>query len=74
MVDLEAMRRSPGSVSKRDLVAALREHGWELERDRGDHEFWTKAGYRPISVPHTLKGTGTIRGIVGQIIEGRTTA
>ena len=69
MPDLETMRRNPGSVSRRDLVAALREHGWALDRQDGKHEVWKRPGGGRIAVPRTLKGTGTVRRIVEQMME-----
>lgn len=67
--DLERMRRSPGSVSRRDLVAALREAGYEVAH-RSKHETWAN-GDSVIAVPWTPKGSGTIRAIVTAIIEAR---
>ena len=71
MPDLETMRRNPGSVSRRDLIAALHENGWVLDRTTGKHQIFMK-GARRAAVPHTLKGTGTIRALVEIIIESRT--
>ena len=68
--DLKRMRRNPGSVSRRDLVAVLREAGFELARTQGKHEIW-KRGPVKIAVPRTLKGTGTVRGIIEAIVMAR---
>ena len=68
--DLERMRRNPGSVSRRDLVAALREAGFEVARTQGKHEIW-KSGPFKVAVPRTLKGSGTVRQIVEFIVELR---
>ena len=65
--NLQAMRESPGSVRRRDLVRALRENGWELARQGAKHQVWAR-GRAVVMVPRTLKGTGTIRQIVDQII------
>ena len=67
--DLERMRRNPGSVSRRELVAALREAGFEVAR-QSKHETWAK-GDHVVTVPWTPKGSGTIRAIVTTIIEAR---
>lgn len=61
------MRRNPGSVQRRELVAALRDGGFELVRTHGKHEVWAK-GATVIAVPRTLKATGTVRRIVEIII------
>jgi len=61
------MRRNPGSVKRRDLVAALRARGWELVRE-GKHEIWA-LGAAEVQVPRSLKGTGTIRAVIKRIIE-----
>ena len=58
--DLERMRRNPGSMSRRDLVAVLREAGFELIRTSGKHEAWRHGTVR-LAVPRTLKGSGTVR-------------
>lgn len=68
MADLETMRRNPGSVSKRDLDAALRENGWVLERQGAKHEIWSKGDAYSQRVPRSLKGTGTIRRLIETII------
>ena len=65
--NLQTMREHPGSVKRRDLVQALRENGWEPAREGAKHQIWAK-GTAVLMVPHTLKGTGTIRQIVDQII------
>ncbi len=66
-VDLDNMRRHPGSVNHRDLTRALTEHGWELARTAGKHEVWVK-GSALVMVPRTVKGTGTIRRILDVMI------
>lgn len=68
--DLERRRRNPGSVPRRDLVAALREAGYELARTHGKHEVW-KRGPIKIAVPRTLKAPGTVRGIVEVMVAAR---
>lgn len=64
---LDQMRRNPGSVKRRDLVAALTEHGWTVARE-SKHQIWTN-GSATVQVPHTLKGVGTVRAIVKRMIE-----
>ena len=61
------MRRNPGSVKRRQLVAALRARGWVVVRE-GKHEIWANSGAE-VQLPHTLKGIGTIRSIVKRVIE-----
>ena len=68
--DLNRMHWNPGSVQRRDLVAALREAGFEIVRTHGKHEIWAKGG-ASIPVPHTLKSTGVVREIVREIIQER---
>ncbi len=65
--DLDRMLRHPGSVKRRELVAALVERGWVVARE-SKHQIWAH-GSATVQVPHTLKGTGTIRAIVKRIIE-----
>ncbi|MBT5775103.1 MAG: type II toxin-antitoxin system HicA family toxin [Dehalococcoidia bacterium] len=65
--ELDQMRRNPGSVKRRQLVAALRARGWVVVRE-GKHEIWANGGTE-VQLPHTLKGTGTIRSIVKRVIE-----
>ena len=66
--DLERMRTNPGSVSRRVLVAALAERGWELRRRAQGHDIYAKAGWATIiAVPARLKGAGTIRRIVREL-------
>ncbi len=68
--DLDRMQRNPSTVTRRDLVAALRDAGFELARTRGKHEVW-KHGAVKIAVPRTLKGSGTTRSIVEAVTEAR---
>jgi predicted RNA binding protein YcfA (HicA-like mRNA interferase family) len=35
----------------RELIAAVREHGWEVERVRGSHRIFIKPGHAAVSVP-----------------------
>ena len=66
--DLQRLYRSPGSVSRRTLVAALDGRGWALVRRAQGHDIYAKAGWPEIiSLPARLKGTGTIRRIVRQL-------
>ena len=65
--ELDQMRRNPGSVKRRNLVSALSARGWVVVRE-GKHEIWAKAGAE-LQLPHTLKGTGTIRSIIKRMIE-----
>jgi len=67
--DLQQMREHPGSVKKRDLVAALTENGWTLRRRDGKHEVWRRQDGGMIFLPRSPKGIGTIREIVDRIIE-----
>jgi predicted RNA binding protein YcfA (HicA-like mRNA interferase family) len=66
--DLERMRANPGSVDRRDLISALRERGYVLAR-QGKHEIWSDGRTAPLAIPRTLKGTGTVRKILDQMIE-----
>lgn len=66
--DLEQIYRNPGSVAPRQLVRAIEERGWELARKAQGHDIYANAGWPEIiSVPTSLKGTGTIRRIVRQL-------
>lgn len=65
------MRQRPGSVKKRDLERALREYGFEVKRSGAKHEVWSNGGVT-LMVPRTLKGAGTIRHLVEQIIASRS--
>jgi predicted RNA binding protein YcfA (HicA-like mRNA interferase family) len=61
------MLRRPGNVTRDDLEAALNERGWTFLRER-KHRTWAK-GPRRIAIPKTLKGTGTIRGILKEALD-----
>lgn len=65
--DLQRMRANPGGVTKRALVAALREHGFTLARRGGKHEVWSN-GAVSVMVPRSLKGVGTVRRILDVMI------
>jgi hypothetical protein len=65
--ELEQLRRNPGSVKRRQLVAALRSRDWVVVRE-GKHEIWAR-GQAEVQLPRTLKGTGTIRAIIKRMIE-----
>lgn len=65
---LDRLYRNPGSVRRRELVAALESRGWQLVRRARGHDIFAKAGWpEAIALPARLKGTGTIRRIVRQI-------
>ncbi len=66
--DLERMYRNPGSVSRRQLVRAIEERGWELARKARGHDIYAKSGWANIiSVPTRLRGTGTIRRLIREL-------
>jgi len=48
-----------------DLVKEVEAAGWTLDRIRGSHHTFVKAGRRPIVIPHPKKDLG--RGIVAAI-------
>ena len=61
------MLRNPAAVSRSDIESALTERGWTFLRER-KHRTWAK-GARRIAIPKTLKGMGTIRGILKDALE-----
>jgi len=70
MIDLpKGARRSPTSVSSRDIIRALEVDGWTFVRAAGDHHQFkhpTKAG--KVTVPHPRKDMpiGTLKSIERQ--------
>ena len=65
--DLERMYRNPAGVKRRDLVTALRRHGWHVVRE-SKHQIWAN-GPAEVQVPQKLKGLGTVRAIIKRMIE-----
>jgi len=54
------------SMTYRELKRLLVDHGCKYLRDArgGGHEIWLCPGRKPISVPKTLKGEGTLQKIL----------
>lgn len=46
------------TVRSADLIRELEAAGWELDRIRGSHHVFRKAGRRPVVVPHPRKELG----------------
>lgn len=59
-----------GSLSSRELMKLLVQHGWVLKRVKGSHHTYTKVGRVDIiTVPHPEKdvATGTLRDILKRL-------
>jgi predicted RNA binding protein YcfA (HicA-like mRNA interferase family) len=66
--DLAHLLRNPGNVTARDLIRAAEDRGWERDRTRGSHHTYVK-GERGIQIPDPVKGIGTIRKIIRDLME-----
>ena len=66
-VDLQRLREHAAGATKREIVTALREHGFAIKRNGAKHEIWSNGTFT-VMVPRTLKGAGTKRQIIDQII------
>jgi predicted RNA binding protein YcfA (HicA-like mRNA interferase family) len=53
------------TVTSADLIRELEAAVWELDRTRGSHHVFKKAGRRPVVVPHPRKELG--RGLTAAI-------
>lgn len=50
---------------EKDVKRILGEHGWYFLRGaKGSHEYWVKAGYKAITVPHNCKSRHTANAIM----------
>jgi predicted RNA binding protein YcfA (HicA-like mRNA interferase family) len=51
---------------EKDVKALLTQHGWQCYRAaKGSHEYWSKQGHKPITVPHGCKS----RHLANQILK-----
>lgn len=47
------------------LKKILKKHGWSfLRQAKGSHEYWSKCGYNPVTVPHLCKSRHTANAIL----------
>jgi len=65
---IERIKRRPSEADFEDVRALLEAYGWTLDRERGSHCIFTKAGERTQTVP-LVKGRGVKRYILDQILE-----
>jgi predicted RNA binding protein YcfA (HicA-like mRNA interferase family) len=50
---------------EKEVKRVLTQHGWYfLRAAKGSHEYWTKVGCKPITVPHNCKSRHTANAIM----------
>jgi predicted RNA binding protein YcfA (HicA-like mRNA interferase family) len=57
--------RTIHTMTSRELIRRLESAGWVLDRVRGSHHVFVKAGWPPVVVPHPRKALG--KGLVAAI-------